>query len=186
MGDAKAARADAGAAAELPAELWIHVSRSLTPRAIGRLCLANRLLWGAQEACLEQSCYHHYPQHADVARRLNRLPMRARWAAVQAHAQECSSCPARPKAGSKQVVLPKHRAILVEWLAEVSGRRAVARATAPWREARPTTREARPPDHASPRAQVSWAWALDSSILFASVTILDHYLSMAPVEQLGV
>jgi hypothetical protein len=36
------------------------------------------------------------------------------------------------------------------------------------------------------RAQVSWAWALDSSILFAAVIMLDHYLFVASVEQLGV
>jgi hypothetical protein len=121
MTAAKAPRADV-AASELPQEIWVHVARSLTPRAIARLCTANKLLWGAQDACLEQSCYHQYPQHAGVARRLTRLSMRARWTMVEAHEQELSFCAmACHAAAPKQpVILPKHRAILVEWLAEVS------------------------------------------------------------------
>lgn len=144
---AKAARREADVAA-LPDELWLHIGSLLKPAAIGRLACCAKQLSALQEAALEGSCFYHFPQHAAIARQLS-MPWQQRFSSLNEHVTELRALP-RPSI-KQPVVLPKHRAILVEWLAEVS-----------------------------------WAWKLDSSTLFTAVEMLDRYLCIVALQQLGM
>jgi hypothetical protein len=176
----------ARAVADLPGEVWVLISGHMSPKHLPAFLQTCRYFAGLDKRCWEAICCTRFPDWTAFIKRhlgvLRHIDYRQCFVLFTHRSREAQARFDIDTLIKKQpTVTSRHRAILCEWLTEVSIWKFVF---PPEPILRMSSSDILATETHHPCIQVAYEWALPSTIFFAAVNVLDQFLLASTVDDL--